>query len=263
MRDLAGCLRFYSRLPLPRLPGEADPHALPDFRTMPRMAPVAGAFIGAIGAAVAVAAAGLGSGPLVASGLAVAALVAVTGAFHEDGLADVADGFWGGTTRERRLEIMKDSRVGSYGTVALALALMLRVGALATLFERTGVAGTAGAMIAAAAVSRTLGLVPLALLPPARPDGASAAVGRPTRRTLGLAAGFALAIAALCASAGSFPAPGLAFALAFATALALGATAVARAKIGGQTGDVAGAVQQLAEIGLLIGLLMATGRTGQ
>ncbi len=134
--DLAGCLRFYSRLPVPQLPGEPDPHRSPDFTTLPRMLPLAGLILALPAALVLAAGWAVGLGPFLAATLAVAVAVVATGALHEDGLADVADGFGGGATRERRLEIMRDSRIGAYGGAALVLALALRIGALATLLDR-------------------------------------------------------------------------------------------------------------------------------
>ena len=253
--DLAACLRFYSRLPVPRLPGEPDPHATPDFRRVPRMLPVAGVILALPAALVLIAAKGLGLGPFLAATLAVTVAALVTGALHEDGLADLADGFGGGTTRERRLEIMRDSRIGSYGGVALVLSLALRIGALATLLDRTG-AYAALALVLAAAISRTAALAPMVLLDPARPGGAGAAVGRPTRGTFLVAMGLSLGLAAMALGLG-LPAGGIALMLGF-TALAAGiVTALARRKIGGQTGDVVGACQQAAEVAGLIGLVAA------
>ena len=71
--------------------------------------------------------------PALTAGWALAALVLLTGGFHEDGLADTADGFGGGRTRERKLEIMRDSRIGSYGALALVLSVGIRAAALATM----------------------------------------------------------------------------------------------------------------------------------
>ncbi|WP_102110440.1 adenosylcobinamide-GDP ribazoletransferase, partial [Oceaniglobus roseus] len=168
---------------------------------------------------------------------------ALTGGLHEDGLADTVDGFWGGWTRERRLEIMADSRIGTYGVIALVLSLGLRWSALATLFA-AGIGW--GALIAAAALSR----VPMAALscalPPARPSGLSARVGRPAQSTVGLALLAALLLAIPCAGAPVLPA---------AVLIALAASGLARLalrRIGGQTGDVLGAAQQLAETTALI-----------
>ncbi len=251
--DLAACLRFYSRLKLPPLPGEADLHAVPDFRTIPRMLPVAGLILALPSALVLLAGWWIDLGPFVAATLAVAVGVMITGALHEDGLADVADGFGGGTTRERRLEIMKDSRIGAYGGVALMLSLSLRIGALATLLDRTGVAA-ATAMVLAAILSRVASLAPMVLLPPARPGGLSASVGRPSRAATGTAIGIGLALALLARPLG-LPFGGIFAMVVLACLAALGLTRIAVAKIGGQTGDVIGACQQFAEIAALLALL--------
>lgn len=260
--DVAACLRFYSRLPVPPLPWERDAHAMPDFRTMPRALPLAAAVIGACGAAAGTAALWLGLGPFVAATFAVATLVTITGVFHEDGLADTADGFWGGMTRTRRLEIMKDSRIGSYGTAALLLAVLLRVGLLTGLAERAGAPALAAALVAGACVSRLAGLVPLSLLPAARTDGASAAVGSPSPVTLAIALALTTGIALACAGLGGLPRAGAAAGMVGAAAVALGVTQISRRKIAGQTGDVAGAAQQMGEIAFYTGLLAAISATG-
>jgi adenosylcobinamide-GDP ribazoletransferase len=163
---------------------------------------------------------------------------ALTGALHEDGLADCADGFWGGHTRERRLEIMKDSRIGSYGAVALMLALLARWSALAALMS----AGAWGLALAAMILSRAaMGLV-MAGLPNARAGGLSAQHGAPSWVAAWAGVGFGLLL-------GAFAAGSAALWLALAVALvAAGLAGVARAKIGGQTGDVLGATQVLAEV---------------
>ena len=103
-RDLLACLRFFSRLPLPDLPFEASRRGMPDLSRLARMVPVAGAALAAIGALALACADAVGLPPLVCAGLAVGAQLLATGALHEDGLADVADGFGGGATRERKLE---------------------------------------------------------------------------------------------------------------------------------------------------------------
>jgi adenosylcobinamide-GDP ribazoletransferase len=255
--DLAAALRFCSRLPIPPLPGEADPHAVPDVRRLARMLPVAGATIGAFGGAVLFIALALGLGPWVSAALAIAALTVVTGAFHEDGLADAADGFGGGATRERRLDIMRDSRIGSFGAAALILAFALRIAALATLAARLDALGAAAAVVHAAALSRTAELIPLALSPSARTDGASASFGRPSPAALARAALIAAAVALLLVLAAALPLTGVALGFGLAAAVAFGMTRLSNRLIGGQTGDVAGAVQQLGEIAALIGLLLA------
>jgi adenosylcobinamide-GDP ribazoletransferase len=253
--DLALCLRFYSRLPVPQLPGEPDPHRSPDFTRLPRMLPLAGLILALPAALVLAAAWRIGLGPFLAATLAIAALVVATGALHEDGLADVADGFGGGTTRERRLEIMRDSRIGAYGGAALVLALALRIGSLATLLDRTG-AAAATALVLAAALSRVAALAPMVLLAPARPGGLSATVGRPDRASLATAVGTGVALALAAVPLG-LPLSGVALAILCAGLAALGVTLLARAKIGGQTGDVIGACQQVSEIAALLALVAA------
>jgi adenosylcobinamide-GDP ribazoletransferase len=259
VRDLLQMLRFHSRLPVPVLGFEGEGHAPPDFRVAPRMLPIAGAMIALPSALALWLAAAAGLPPLVAAAISLAILALATGAMHEDGLADAFDGLAGAGTRERRLEIMKDSRIGAFGAVSLVLALMVRAAALAGLLPILGAAGSALAVVAAAALSRPVSLMPLALLPAARREGASAAVGRPGGATFAVAAalGFGLA-AGLCMLAGAGAAAALA---GFAAALVLAAllTWWANRAIGGQTGDIAGACQQLAEIGFYVGLLAVAG----
>lgn len=254
--DVARAVRFYSRLPVPALPFEVEPHGPPDFRTLARVLPVAGAIIG-IPAALALALAlALDLGPWLSAALSVATMTISTGAFHEDGLADTADGF-GGATPERRLAIMKDSLIGSFGASALVIAFALRIGALGTLADRLDPHQAALAVVIAASLSRTAGLMPLTLLPPARVDGASHAVGRPSRETFRWAASLAGGIAVLLGFLGTLPVPGLLLMMGLSAAAGFGLTRLSDRLIGGQTGDVAGAVQQTAEILGLLGLLIA------
>jgi adenosylcobinamide-GDP ribazoletransferase len=255
LRDLAVCLRFYSRLPVPAVPGETAIHAAPDFRTVPRMLPLAGLVIGAAGAVALAASLALGLGPFLAATLALAFTTLVTGALHEDGLADVADGFGGGATMARRLEIMRDSRIGAYGAAALVLSYALRIGALATLADRIGWR-VAVAFLAAAALSRTAALWPLCRLPPARPDGAAHAVGRPTGTTHATAWALCLAVL-LGAFVLGLPGLGLCLAAFLALLAAWTLSRLAKRLVGGQTGDVIGASQQLAEIAALLALVIA------
>jgi len=243
--DLAACLRFYSRLDVPLAPS-AQLH----FPAALRALPVAGAIIGGCGAVMLLAARAIGVPPLPAAVCGVAALVAVAGGLHEDGLADLADGFGGGATREKKLEIMRDSRLGSYGAAALMLGLMARVTALASIGDR-GIWLAAFALVAAGALSRLAGLAPLIMLQPARPDGAGASVARPSFATLRAAIALGAAIAAPLLLAGA----SLPHLLGAATAAGFAAIAVARlarSQIGGYTGDVLGAAQQTAEIAFLL-----------
>jgi len=257
------CLRFWSRLPVPPLPGESQSHAAPDFRMVPRALPFA-ALVIALPAALVMLAAGLaGVSGLVGAALALTALALTTGAFHEDGLADTADGLFGGHTVERRLEIMKDSRVGSYGALALGLSLLLRASLLAMILDRSGAWAAAAAVLAVAPWSRAEALHLLATQAPARSSGAAAAVGQPTPATARIALGLSLALALGLAFAAQLPLAGLLIGLALAHGAALGLAGLARRLIGGQTGDILGAAQQLAEIAIYLGIALALGLAGR
>src|SRR4051794_8085256 len=257
LADLTACLRLYTRLPLPVHVREADPHALPEFSRAAWAVPVAGALVGLMGALALALADAFGIAPLPAATLAIGCLVLITGAMHEDGLADLCDGFGGGANRERKLEIMRDSRLGTYGAAALVLSLLLRVGTLAGLVA-SDLRLAAVVLVAAAAASRTVGLLPLLLLPPGRAVGAGFAAARPGTETLGTVALVALLCACLPLLAGA-SLPRVAAACIVAALAAYAITALARQQIGGQTGDVAGAAQQAAEIAML--LVFAAGAT--
>ena len=188
--------------------------------------PLVGAVVGGIALSLGAAAQVTGVAIGIAAALVIAVQVALTGGLHEDGLADCADGFWGGQTRDRRLEIMKDSRIGSYGGIALGLALLARWSAIVTLLG----AGACGLALVPAILSRAaMGLV-MAALPNARAGG-----------------GAALALLLTLALAGT-AALGLGVVVAVVT---FAFAQLARIKIGGQTGDVLGAVQVLTEIAAL------------
>jgi adenosylcobinamide-GDP ribazoletransferase len=250
LRDLAACLRFYTRVPLPAFGRETEPHVLPDFSRAAWSVPIAGALIGLSGALVLALAANVGIAPLPAATITIGFLVLITGAMHEDGLADLCDGFGGGATPERKLEIMRDSRLGTYGAAGLLLALLMRIGTLAGLVA-TDLRLACAILIAAGAVSRTAGLLPLALLPPARPFGAGFAAARPGAGVLRIAAVLAFVCACLPLLAGAIL-PRVISACILAAFAAYAITTLARRQIGGQTGDVAGAAQQAAEISMLL-----------
>jgi adenosylcobinamide-GDP ribazoletransferase len=200
--------------------------------------PVAGAVVGAMGAAAAAVALALGLTPPIAAAIALGAQMMVTGALHEDGLADTADGLWGGWDKARRLAIMKDSHIGTYGVLALLLVTLVRWSALSALLSA---GGAWAALIAVGALSRAPMALLMAILPNARGAGLSQSVGRPTRITAGNGAVVALGIAVLALGADAF----LLLLPVAASTLALGL--VAHRKIGGQTGDILGASQQLAD----------------
>jgi adenosylcobinamide-GDP ribazoletransferase len=251
-------LRFWSRLPLPAFDFEADPHGRPDMEHLAPVTPLAGAVLGVVAAAVLVLVSLLGLPATPSAIFAVAALVVMTGALHEDGLADLADGFGGGRTMERKLEIMRDSRIGSYGATALVLGLVAKISLLAALVTATGAFWAGLVLLAAAAVSRIAGLLPLVLLSPARSDGAGVAAGRLSLDAWRLGAIPALVAGAVLAWLGTgFFAAILAPALGFLAAY--GVARLAERQIGGQTGDVCGAAVMLAEIAFLAGALAPLG----
>ncbi|MFV0279197.1 MAG: adenosylcobinamide-GDP ribazoletransferase [Rhodoblastus sp.] len=246
--DFLTCLSFWSRLPVGRSENPSD------LRAAVRALPAAALVIAAPAALVLALGAQAGLTPLVASLVALATLAVLTGALHEDGLADCADAL-AGETRERRLEIMKDSRSGAYGVLALVFSVALRAGALAALVENSMLLACL-AILASAAVSRVAGLMPLALLEPARDNGLGQAAGAPDTNALRVAIVGAILCAALPLLTGA-EAGTTVFAAIAATGLAFLVTSHARRKIGGHTGDVAGAAQQAAEIGYLLVLSAA------
>lgn len=206
--------------------------------------PLAGLSVALIASAVATIAGWLTLPATVIAALAVATLVITTGAMHEDGLADSADGLWGGFTPARRLEIMRDSHIGTYGVLALILSLSLRIAALSSLAHAGHIVA---ALIATAALSRAAISVPMARLPHARSDGLAVSTGRPARKSCLLAILIALALTWLLT--GFVPMVLAASTCALLTALT---AKIATTKIGGQTGDILGANQQVTEIGALL-----------
>ncbi|MFC0219096.1 adenosylcobinamide-GDP ribazoletransferase [Pseudochelatococcus lubricantis] len=240
LADFLHCVGFYTRIPVPPLPQTDRPFAARQWA-----APLAGLVPGAAGTGVLWLALAVHLPIEAAAAIALAGTVLVTGALHEDGLADVADGFGGGHDRERKLAIMKDSRIGTYGVLALVLGCLARWSALVALAS-AGMAAAAPALVAAHVASRALMPAFMNAVPPARATGLSAGMGRVGGKT----AAAALAIGAVALLPG-----GLSFTLAASMLLALWFLALKRMcerQIGGQTGDVVGALQQGAEIVLLL-----------
>ena len=230
-------VQFLTRVPVPVWVG----HTPEMLSRSVRYYPLVGALIGLVGGLVFAAASWL-LDPLAAAVLAITATVLLTGAFHEDGLADTWDGVGGGLTRERALEIMRDSRIGTYGGVALLLSVLLRVAALAMLAPVAGLL----AMIAAHTLARLMIVLVIRFERYARAEG----LGKPD------AAGVddrdcmiaMLTTLAICAVAGW--ASLLALLLAAAAAWLM--LRVLVRKVGGYTGDGLGAIEQSAEAGALL-----------
>lgn len=250
---VAAALRFLTRVPIPRCGPGDDPTAPPRLADIAWALPVAGAIIGGGGAAVAALAA-MALPALAAATIAVGAMMAATGALHEDGFADSLDAL-GGRTRERRLGIMRDSRIGTFGAAGLMTALLLRVTLLSALLAEPLVA--AAALVAAGALGRAAAVWMLTL-PPARSDGLGAGAGLVSRRTMTATAATAGALGILAMAAAAAPDAGVAGVAAAAVA-ALVAAALARHLIGGQTGDAAGGAAVTAELASLIAIVAALG----
>jgi adenosylcobinamide-GDP ribazoletransferase len=248
LRDITGDLKiavqFSTRLPVGAYPADDI-----DIARAAWAIPIVGAFIGLIGALAYYVAFALGVPPLPSAALALATTMMLTGCLHEDGLADTADGLGGGATPEQKLEIMRDARIGTYGACALILSTLIRVGAVASLAAPVLVTP---ALIAAHAAGRATMPIAMRLVAPARTDGLSATAGLVSRR-----GAFSAGTIGLIAVALAF---GVTTGLMTALLLLLAILAMARLcaqQIGGQTGDVLGAMQQVGEI---IVLLVAAAR---
>jgi adenosylcobinamide-GDP ribazoletransferase len=206
--------------------------------------PVAGLVVGFAGAATYAVARAVGLPTDPAAALALAATILVTGAIHEDGLADTADGLGGGRSREQKLEIMRDSRIGTYGACALIVSMILRWSALATISEPALVAS---AQLVAHVVARAQLPVFMWLIPPARPDGLSAGAGQPSSQSAMIAAGLGF----LCLACGLGPGRAV-MGLFLLSLVGLSWAWLATRQVGGQTGDILGALEQVGEIVVLL-----------
>lgn len=256
LRLAAIALQFLTRVPIPRWVG-FEPAWL---HHCVRHFPLVGALVGAWGALVLWAASWVWP-PLVAATLSLIATVWLTGAFHEDGLADTCDGLGGSVGRERALEIMKDSRIGTYGAVALVLALGLKVATVSAL--SADLAFAIAALVWSHAISRAAPVMLVWRLPYA--GDAAHAKAKPLATQVGPeGVTAALAWVAVLSALAWWAAPErlhltLALALAIGTAVALLATAGCarwlRRRLGGFTGDTLGATQQIVEGACLLAWL--------
>ncbi|WP_424437447.1 adenosylcobinamide-GDP ribazoletransferase [Planktotalea sp.] len=240
-RDALVALSLLTRLPIKL--GE------PDYQRSAQAAwayPLVGIATGAIACIAAALALLLGLPLWCVALLSLGAGAIVTGAMHEDGLADCADGFWGGWDPAMRLKIMKDSQIGTYGVLALLVTQGIRFGAVLEILSwESWVLPLIAVHVASRAVMPTV----MHALPPAREAGLSHSVGRVSFEAALKAV--AIGVFALLIGLGL---QGI-FASVIAALALLGALRLAKAKIGGQTGDVCGAVQQVTEVALLITLL--------
>ena len=214
------------------------------------MFPVVGGGIGLAGALGFIVAQWLGLGPWLSSIAAILVMLVLTRALHEDGLADFADGLCARGDRASKLDIMRDSRIGAFGTIALIMTIGARIAALAELHDGIQVLA---ALVVAGAFSRSSMAVAMRMMPVARADGLAAEAGEPEfdHTLISLVIATALAVVLL-------------FPWAWIAALAAGSLAaylvawIARSTLGGKTGDVLGAIQQAAEVGVLAGVVSVT-----
>jgi adenosylcobinamide-GDP ribazoletransferase len=236
LADLVSAFMLLTRLPVARFARFGGP---PDLARCVWAFPVVGLAVNGIGGLIYWLSHRIGMPPLLSAAWALAATMIVTGALHEDGLADTADGFGGGSTPARKMDIMRDSRIGSYGALALLLSVVMRAAAIAAL-DRPAIVATA--MILAGMLGRSGISLLLLVLPPARNDGMGASMGRPRAKSAGIGLGLAMAAAFLTLHA---PPATAAIVLGFGSSLML--AKLAHTQIGGHTGDILGASEVVTE----------------
>ncbi|MGE3366422.1 MAG: adenosylcobinamide-GDP ribazoletransferase [Rhizobiaceae bacterium] len=236
--DIAFCVAFFTRLPMVEF--EARDRKLGDAIWA---APLAGLLVAIIGAFVLTLASAFGVPRWPAAALALAATMLATGCLHEDGLADVADGFGGGKTQERKLEIMRDSRLGTYGAAALMLSVLARWSALAEIGPSVDLLC---ALIAAHVGSRAVFAQLIRSTPLATQSGLAATVGPVSQQTARLALGLGGVGLLFLGLWGAI------WAAVFVALVVFAFRALCLRQVGGLNGDTLGAAQQLAEITILI-----------
>ncbi|WP_069300220.1 adenosylcobinamide-GDP ribazoletransferase [Neptunicoccus sediminis] len=235
--DIAAAFTLLTRIPLPVnhvRAGERAGQAAWAY-------PFVGAVLGLIAGAIAIALYWIGVPTGIAAACGLGALMLMTGALHEDGIADCADGFGGGATPARRLDIMKDSRIGAFGAAALIVVLLARWSGYGIVIEGNWLA----AFSAAGAVSRLPMVLVMYAMPLARPDGFAARVGMITAPTALIATALALLVTVLCLGLMAIPL------MLVAVLSCLPLCWLAWRRIGGYSGDVLGGCQQIAEIAAL------------
>lgn len=240
IQDFLVALVFLTRLPI-TLGFSFDLKAL---KSACRCFPLIGIIVGGLSGAIFMISYAVGLPPLLSAFLAVAAQILLTGALHEDAIGDVADGFGGGSARDRKLEIMRDSRVGTYAVLALIFIVGIKVTALSSLATPLTVFAV---LVSSATASRSLMVWAMYLMPSARNDGLGHGAGRPAilEPLVATVLGILVAIVALGNLVG---------AVALLSAI-IGATlmgVIAYRQIGGQTGDVLGAIQQISELVFIV-----------
>lgn len=252
LRGARAAFVFFSRLPVGGFPYRAS-----DWHWAPAHLPLVGAVVGAGSAAVFAGAAWLGLGPLLRAVLALAAAAWLTGALHEDGLADSADGLGGGRDAAHVLAIMKDSRIGSYGGVALVVALLVRVAAMSELPPNTGFA-----IIGVHAAARVAPVWLLCALPYVndRADAKSHGLARTQPIHAAVALGWSALASGLGVWLGGWPWHAALLASVAPLALVPVLGRYFRRRVGGVTGDLLGAAEQLGELAAWVAVSAALAR---
>lgn len=232
--DVWVAFSLLTRIPVPVDHERAGTRTAPAAWAFPLVGLILGASAGVLGCALQ----WLGVPPSMTAAFILLAYVLATGAMHEDGLADCADGFWGGNTVERRLEIMKDSRLGTYGAAALMIFLLARYSGVASLRGWDLVLTLA----AVGAASRAMMVSVMYMLEPVRKNGMSASAGQPSVQAVGLALGIGFAACVLLTGFSGI----VLFGIMLLAVIPVATTA--QRLLGGQTGDILGASQQCAEV---------------
>lgn len=252
--DVARSVAFLSRIPVPqRFFVNHDGRLTRAVRAFP----FAGVLIALPTAFLAAILSALQANALFTAFLVIGVQALVTGALHEDGLGDTADGLGGGRDRDSALAIMKDSRVGTYGAVALILSFGIRVSALAAFLPLLTPTGAALALLGTAALSRTAMVWHWSRLPSARRDGVAAGAGAPEPPATFQALASGVILSLLLSFAAGAPAAAILLALAAFGAIVPAFSEIVSRKLGGHTGDTIGATQQLTEIAVLGALALA------
>tara|TARA_R110000868_G_scaffold2930_6_gene19962 strand:+ start:13909 stop:14697 length:789 start_codon:yes stop_codon:yes gene_type:complete len=249
LKDVYVSVVFLTRLPAPGWPDAAARKLSTGMWAFP----IAGILIATIAGVVYALCDAMELPVYISALFAVVALIIATGGLHEDGLSDLADGIWGGSDADKRLAIMSDSRIGAYGAIALIVSVTGRAAAIATIGEPVFVFG---ALVAAAAVSRAVMPAVMTFGTPAKTDGLGVSAGAPAFAAWGGALLLAVAIAAVAAPGGWF---------ACLVAAAIGAALIgwfAQRNLGGYTGDVLGAAQQVAELFALTAIASVIAQAG-
>jgi adenosylcobinamide-GDP ribazoletransferase len=237
--DLRVAVALLTRIPMAHPDGPAPSYLARALRVFP----LVGALIGAAVGVVYLGLTAIGIPAPAAAALALGASALITGALHEDGLADLGDGFGGGRDKAKKLEIMRDSRLGTYGAVVLMVAFAAKLFALAALPK----VAVLPVLVAAYALGRAAIPALSVRLPPARKDGLGAKVGTPSQAVAVTAAVIALVLTLIM-----LPLKEALLAVAVAVLAAAAIGALAMRQIGGQTGDVLGGAEQAVEIAVLV-----------